>query len=573
MKKINCLLLYLFLSNSLSGQGIITTSEIAEPSGGSYGPYFLDAATVFTPGIATDDIPLTISTSFNGFNFDDNATENDGFRFIPPDPCGAAGTDRIIAVVNTMIECRDKSGTLIWRDALHDFFAQWASDTPLGTYTFDPKVVWDHFENRFVVVTLEKNDVADGFDTDESHILVAVSKTATPATASSADWWYLDINSKITITNPCWADYPGFEVDEEAIYITNNMFRFNTYGSANEGVRLWIIDKGTSNGFYTGGTALWKVLDPYSAGGVAVTTQPALVFGASGPGIGIGTYLVGYSGLTNLVDEFVEVIRVNNPLPISPNSTTFTQAYVNVGDIEDDAFPTLPDAPQLGTTAVDIEVNDRRALDAVWRQDANRNDPMLWLTTTIYPDVTYDAGNAGETTAHWFRLNTSTWPPTLDDQGTIGGDDIDGAGTTVYTFFPSLAVDSNGNAYFGFAASSNLIYCGAYAAGQKWDDSPSTVRTTETVASGIGEYQRTFGGSRNRWGDYSGMALDPSTEDFWIFNQYALTPGSGSSPEDGRWGTIWGQGTITADCINGSIIYNSTTGKFNFCEDGVWIEK
>ena len=27
------------------------------------------------------------------------------------------------------------------------------------------------------------------------------------------------------------------------------------------------------------------------------------------------------------------------------------------------------------------------------------------------------------------------------------------------------------------------------------------------------------------------------------------------------------------DCINGSIIYNTATGKFNFCEDGIWVEK
>lgn len=31
--------------------------------------------------------------------------------------------------------------------------------------------------------------------------------------------------------------------------------------------------------------------------------------------------------------------------------------------------------------------------------------------------------------------------------------------------------------------------------------------------------------------------------------------------------------SITSGCINGSIIYNSATGKFNFCEDGVWVEK
>lgn len=31
--------------------------------------------------------------------------------------------------------------------------------------------------------------------------------------------------------------------------------------------------------------------------------------------------------------------------------------------------------------------------------------------------------------------------------------------------------------------------------------------------------------------------------------------------------------TQSSDCISGSIIYNTVTGKFNFCEDGVWVEK
>ncbi|HXQ33640.1 MAG TPA: hypothetical protein VN843_06425, partial [Anaerolineales bacterium] len=71
----------------------------------------------------------TVGSSFEGFGFDDNATENAGFVFIPPDPIGAAGTDRLLAVVNTMIEIRNKSGVLQWRDSLKDFFS------PLGAAT------------------------------------------------------------------------------------------------------------------------------------------------------------------------------------------------------------------------------------------------------------------------------------------------------------------------------------------------------------------------------------------------------------------------------------------------------
>ena len=36
--------------------------------------------------------------------------------------------------------------------------------------------------------------------------------------------------------------------------------------------------------------------------------------------------------------------------------------------------------------------------------------------------------------------------------------------------------------------------------------------------------------------------------------------------------TIW-DGVAICGCRNGSIIYNTVTGKFNFCENGVWVEK
>lgn len=36
--------------------------------------------------------------------------------------------------------------------------------------------------------------------------------------------------------------------------------------------------------------------------------------------------------------------------------------------------------------------------------------------------------------------------------------------------------------------------------------------------------------------------------------------------------TIW-DGVAICGCRNGSIIYNTVTGKFNFCENGIWVEK
>jgi hypothetical protein len=121
-----------------------------------------------SPVAGFPDLTFVPGVNFLGYNFDDNATENGGFVFIPPDPSGAAGTDRVISVVNVGIECRNKVGTLLYRDALRDFFSPIST---LGTFTFDPKIVYDHYENRFVVVALERTDLGSGDPSDESRIL------------------------------------------------------------------------------------------------------------------------------------------------------------------------------------------------------------------------------------------------------------------------------------------------------------------------------------------------------------------------------------------------------------------
>jgi hypothetical protein len=378
-------------------------------------------------------------------------------------------------------------------------------------------------------VTLEKVTGAGNPDAGNvSKIFVAVSKTSSPASTTSADWYYHLIDAKTVISgSEYWADYPGFAVDEEAVYITSNMFRFIT--DASGGVRLWIVAKGLVDGFYGGGAASVTIHDPYATAGIATTTQPAHVFGAGGvPGgsPGIGTFLVSYDGLSDGTLEYVQVVRVDDPL----GAPVFVQEYISVGNIEGPAFPALPDASQLGTATL-VEVNDRRALNAVWRSGT------LWLTTTIIPN---SGADLGQTTAHWFKLSTTAVPGgaiTLSDQGNIGGEDI---ASTTYTFFPAIAVNPTGDVAIGFSASAATIYPGAYFTGRFSTDPPGTTVGSAVLRAGIDYYIRTFGGSRNRWGDYSGACIDPSDDSFWIFNESAKARGTLISGEEGRWRTAFG---------------------------------
>ena len=127
-----------------------------------------------------------VGKSFLGMNFDDNRDENDGFAFIPPDPIGAAGHSRVIAVVNTMIESRNKGGALKWRTSLQNFF----SDAGATTFTFDPKIVYDPYEDRFFVVTLERVQGTSSAGPDnESRIFLAVSKSDTPDSSGGDGRW------------------------------------------------------------------------------------------------------------------------------------------------------------------------------------------------------------------------------------------------------------------------------------------------------------------------------------------------------------------------------------------------
>ncbi len=485
------------------------------------------------------------TVTFDSLDFDDNAPNNSGSLFIPPDAIGAAGPDHLVNVVNASIQFHTKDGTPLLDSvagapvtgiSLASFFTALA---PVNS-TFDPKVIYDQHSDRFVVVTLEKQDVVLGDSADTSRLLVAVSDDSDP----NGVWYLTAIDSKVSISAVGhWADYPGFVVDEEAVYIIANMYSFLTSGGAFGGNRLWVIDKvtGAGGGFYGGGTATVSLFDPVPAGGFANTMQPAHVFGTAPAAPNVGTWLTLFSGLTDGTSEYLQVVRVDDP--VGPGTTTFVgPTFVNMGNIDDNAGD-LPDAPQMGS-AETIETADRRTLDSVWRGS------MLYVTTTIDPKA--GDPNAGEATAHWVQMAAAGAGAGLLDQGNIGGEDI-AAGT--HTFFPSIAVNDSADVAIGFAASAATIYPSALFASRAASDTPGIVSASGTLRAGLDYYVRTLDSppcstpaELNSWGDYSGMVLDPVDECFWVHNQYALARGTGTTggcngrpaTEDGRWGTAYG---------------------------------
>ncbi|HQW80541.1 MAG TPA: tandem-95 repeat protein [Pseudomonadota bacterium] len=462
------------------------------------------------------------SPQFDTINFLNDSALNDSYLFIPADPHAAVGPSHVVTVANVTLMIHDKAGNLLYSSGLQDFFAGMGANAPT-TYTFDPKILYDSHAGRYVLVTLEQDDPA-GTANDKSLIYFAVSDDNDP----TGTWYQLRLNFKTLIGGTArWLDYPGFAFDEEAVYLVGNVFRFT---GAFDSVRMFTIAKGLgTGGWYDGGTAVsYGPTNPYGGSGIASTTMPARIEGTPPPGT-IGTWLTLYSGLASGSTEYIQAMRMDNPLSVTP---TFTLTQLVQGDIDTGA--TLPGAAQPGSDAGGtnrtLDTGDRRAMEAVWRANS------LWTVFTVNSNA---APNANQPTARYIRLDTTTPAAlTLAEAGNAGGEDISPG---LYTYYPSISVNTYGQMAMGFSGSNASTFAGAFAVSRRSADAAGSVSATLLIKNGVAHYYRAFGGSRNRWGDYTATALDPANQCFWAYNKWADTKGTilGSYPnEDGRWSTV-----------------------------------
>ena len=104
--------------------------------------------------------------------------------------------------------------------------------------------------------------------------------------------------------------------------------------------------------------------------------------------------------------------------------------------------------------------------------------------------------------------------------------DPEGA-NTFFRFMPALAVDRAGDMAVGYSKSNaatnpQIKYAGRLAA----DPANTLGQIEQTLIDGTGAQSGDCGGSAcTRWGDYSGMALDPNGCEFWMSNEYYATTG------------------------------------------------
>ncbi|MEK7726873.1 MAG: T9SS type A sorting domain-containing protein, partial [candidate division KSB1 bacterium] len=183
-------------------------------------------------------------------------------------------------------------------------------------------------------------------------------------------------------------------------------------------------------------------------------------------------------------------------------------------------------ADQLGGSATLIDGGINRS----FRHAPVYRDGHMWGVQGV-------AGGTNNAFAfvRYLRINVSTYKAV--DDAAFGADNF-------WYIYPAAMPDANGNLFINFTRSGLTEYPSARFTGRLAADPPGLQAST-LLKAGEANYVKTFGGARNRWGDYLGIALDPADDSkVWMLGQYAESEvGAGASAD--RWGTWFGATSFT----------------------------
>jgi hypothetical protein len=414
----------------------------------------------------------------------------------PSDTTGALGDSFFVAAVNTQVAVYDRAGIQvvapIQLDALHP-------DT-VGMFAFDPKVIYDQYNDTFLVVYLVQND------SPRRSLIVTV---AIPnATASTTSTWCATSfpGDQVPGAPSLWADYPSVGYNQTRVTISTNQFTFPSATARFRYSQVMTIDKAAlydctqppPNPTVFAGT---KTRD--ANGFQSFTIQPAQTVGSSP-----GAQLLLSFELINGKFDYLVVWR------IKPTATGFTLKKACCAPTGRVSLPPLGSQGGGGLSNSDLfwDAGDMRLINAFY--DADRNE--LFAAHTVFKNLTPDVLTGGypEAAVQWYEVNPANklGNSSLARKGVIGSTEVD-------VGWPTVATDSSGTLFVTYSRASDPHdeFLSAWVA---TIPSNSTADTQLLLRAGTATYNASNG--PERWGDYAAINRDPLDGlDLATFNQYA----------------------------------------------------
>lgn len=479
---------------------------------------YSEPAPISSPSQTAPPASPDLSTNFLALG--DNNTS------IPPDTHGAVGTNHIFTLLNSQYRMTTLGGQTIFSGSLSNF---WSPIWPFAIQVFDPRVVYDTVNHRWIATALT------GPRTVNSFILVAVSVDGTPTNGFYYARFKADTN------NVAWADYPTVGLNNKWFVIHVNMFAIAD--NALQRAQIYVFNR---TNWYAGAFANPTILYHTNANPgfpTAGLETPAVTYDTNVTSL----YLV-QSVVTNS-NARVRMFSITGSIgsEILNTNLPYLQA-----DISWNFSAGINFSPQLGLTNK-IDNNDARIQNVVCRNGS------LWFTHTVF--LPGGTNQATRSAVQWWQVNPANW--SIVQRGLIE----DSSGVTFYAF-PSIAVNRFNDVFIGYSTFGTNQYAAANYSFRAFDDPNSAIQGSRVLKAGEGAYYKTFSGTRNRWGDYSATVVDPRNDaDMWTIQEYAATPApSGLTNGTGRWGTWWGQIKVTVpsnDNFTNSISLSGTQGSTN----------
>ncbi|MBI3406409.1 MAG: hypothetical protein HY046_13225 [Acidobacteria bacterium] len=433
--------------------------------------------------------PLQVASPATSTNF--LAGDDNGFD-IPPDTHGAVGPNHLVVALNSDIKIQDRLGNQLSSVTIDTFW------TPAGANgTFDPRVLYDPFADRWIMTATSDARLAT------SSVLIGTSQTNDP----TGNWDLHKIDGDAA--NLAWVDYPTVGFNKDWIVVCANMFTITNDTFSNE--NIWVFTKST---LYSGTATFRKFTDTISSGTPAVTLDNnlgTLFFVKSFNGNFNGQGFLSLGTLTGTVGA--EIYTSAQPgIQIGvPNPWTSFQPG---GDF----------APQMGI-AVNINAGDARILNVVVRNNS------IWAAHTVF----LPAGAPTHTAAQWWQISLGG---TVQQFGRVE----DPTGNIFYAY-PTIAVNSQNDVLLGYSSFSATQFASANYSFRAGSDPANTMQQDASLKAGVALYNKTLGGSSNRWGDYSATLVDPMNDrDLWTIQEFASAPPLFGQ---GRWATWWGKITVS----------------------------
>ncbi|MEA2664701.1 MAG: hypothetical protein QOI11_1645 [Candidatus Eremiobacteraeota bacterium] len=414
----------------------------------------------------------------------------------PPDPALAVGPDDVMIAVNDRFAVISKSAP--GAPTALPLAALFGPAVPPNAFLFDPKLAYDHYAQRWIVLSDARRQAPAG-----SWLVIATSQTSDPR--GRYNTWTLDASYDGQNATNNWADFPGLGYDEQAVYIAVNMMAF---GGGFQHAKLRILNKAE---LYpaTGRPAPalhWFDIGHLSNpdGSRAFGVQPATHFrGRGGP-----AYLV--NALWPRGDSLT-VWTLTDPL--APWLERGGTPSLSNRALPCNGYAQPPSAKQPGAPPL-VGTDDVRLSAATYDADG----PAAGLWTAHTSKFTWPGESEARSLVQWYQIDPTG--PAMLQQGRYGE-------PGAYHYFPALATAANGDAFLVFGRSGMDDYAHLRATGRAGGDPAGRLRDSATIQSGSATYMSPGSGTTARWGDYFSATRDPHDPGLvWLYGQYASPGGA-----------------------------------------------